>query len=319
MWADDALPRDTDPVSRSSLGYMKSCCKEKALILIPLVNDSARKLAYILKSEGFKVHTVHFPPFKNADAKEEWNRQYEACRLAIAFHAKKPLTKRTLQKTQEQIHQAKATIQDFLESSEGVISGTCRMCILGSYYCTDNLSEWSHRLGSLTARLRKEKTVAKSEKCKILLLGSPIYFPNYKVPFLIEETGLEICLQADYTTLSQQGGGCLEQTKKADSIAAFFANDASPAYVKNDSLHERIIKLVSEKEIDGIVYHVLKGQIEYDFELGRFEEFFEKMDIPVFRLETDYNYQDVEQLRIRLEAFSEVLGQKQYRKGDAAI
>lgn len=318
-WADDVVPRDTDPVSRSSLGYMKSCCKEKALILIPLVNDSARKLAYILKSEGFKVHTVHFPPFKNEDSKEEWNRQYEACRLAIAFHAKKPLTKRTLQKTQEQIHQAKAAIQDFLESSEGVISGTCRMCILGSYYCTDNLSEWSHQLRSLTARLRKEKTVAKSEKCKILLLGSPIYFPNYKVPFLIEETGLEICLQADYTTLSQQDGGCLEQMEKVDSRTAFFANDASPAYVKNDSLHERIIKLVSEKEIDGIVYHVLKGQIEYDFELGRFEALFEKMDIPVFRLETDYNYQDVEQLRIRLEAFSEVLSQKQYRKGDATI
>lgn len=319
MWADDIVPRDTDPVSRSSLGYIKSCCKEKPLILIPLVNDSARKLAYILKSEGFKVHTVHFPPFKNADSKEEWNRQYEACRLAIAFHAKKPLTKRALQKAQEQIHQAKAAIREFMESSEGVISGTCRMCILGSYYCTNNLSEWSHRLESLTARLRKVKIDAKSEKCKVLLLGSPIYFPNYKVPFLIEETGLEICLQADYTTLSLQGGGCLEQTKKADSIAAFFANDASPAYIKNDSLHERIIKLVSEKEIDGIVYHVLKGQIEYDFELGRFEELFEKMNIPVFRLETDYNYQDVEQLRIRLEAFSEVLGQKQYRKGDAAI
>lgn len=319
MWVDDVVPRDTDPVSRSSLGYMKSCLKEKSLILIPLVNDSARKLAYILKSEGFKVHTVHFPPFKNADSKEEWNRQYEACRLAIAFHVKKPLTKRSLQKKQEQIHQAKIAIQDFLESSQGVISGTCRMCILGSYYCTNHLSEWIHRLECLTARLRKEKIVAKSEKRKVLLLGSPVYFPNYKVPFLIEETGLEICLQADYTTLSLQSGGRLEQTKKVDSIAAFFIKDASPAYVKNNSLHEQIIKLISEKEIDGIVYHVLKGQIEYDFELGRFEELFEKLDIPVFRLETDYNYQDVEQLRIRLEAFSEVLGQKQYRKEEVAI
>ena len=52
MWADDAVPRDTDPVSRSSLGYLKSCFTERTLILVPLVNDSARKLAYILKSEG---------------------------------------------------------------------------------------------------------------------------------------------------------------------------------------------------------------------------------------------------------------------------
>lgn len=318
MWADDVVPRDADPVSRSSLGYIKFCFTKKALVLIPLVNDSTRKLAYILKSEELNVHMVHFPPFKNADSKEEWNRQYEACRSAIAFHLKKPLTKRTLQKSQKQIKQAKDRIRDFLEVSKDIISGTSRMFILSSYYCTSNLSEWSHQLECLTAKLRKEKAISKSQKGKVLLLGSPIYFPNYKIPFLIEETGLEICLQADYTTLSLQNSGCLNQMQKVNSIDAFYTNDASSAYVKNDSFYEQIIKLVSEKEIDGIVYHVLKGQIEYDFELGRFEELFEKMDIPVFRLETDYNYQDVEQLRIRLEAFSEVLSQRKYRKGAVA-
>ncbi|MDE7310617.1 MAG: 2-hydroxyacyl-CoA dehydratase family protein [Eubacterium sp.] len=319
MWADDAVPRDTDPVSRSSLGYLKSRFTQRPLILVPLVNDSARKLAYILKSEGFKVHTVHFPPVKNADSIEEWNRQYEACRSAVAFHLKKPLTKRVLKKSQEQIRRAKANIRDFLEISEGVINGTCRMFILGSYYCAENLSEWSHQLECLTARLRKEKTAGKSGKNKVLLLGSPVYFPNFKVPFLIEETGVEVCMQADYTALSLQNGGCVAKAQKADSIAAFFTSDASSAYVKNDSLYEQTVKLISEKGIDGIVYHILKGQIEYDFELGRFEKLFERMDIPVFRLETDYNYQDVEQLRIRLEAFAEVLDQRKYGKGAAAI
>lgn len=64
--------------------------------------------------------------------------------------------------------------------------------------------------------------------------------------------------------------------------------DVSSAYVKNDSLYECIEKLITEKDIDGVVYHVLKGQIEYDFELGRFEELFEHLNVPVFRLETDY-------------------------------
>ena len=94
----------------------------------------------------------------------------------------------------------------------------------------------------------------------------------------------------------------------------------SSAYVKNDSFYERIEKLLRKKEIDGVVYHVLKGQIEYDFELGRFEELFEKRDIPVFRLETDYNYQDIEQLRIRMEAFSEILSQRGYiRSGKETV
>ena len=126
---------------------------------------------------------------------------------------------------------------------------------------------------------------------------------------------MEICSQADYTTLQMQAAWDWE----GDSGDTFYSRDVSPAYVSNGSLYKLTVKMVSEQKIEGIVYHVLKGQIEYDFELGRLEDAFEKMDIPVFRLETDYNYQDVEQLRIRLEAFSEVLQQKKYGKEALAI
>lgn len=110
MWADDLVPRDTDPVSRSGLGYLKSGFAEHALILIPLVNDSSRKLAYILKTMGLKVHTFHFPPVKNKDSMEEWNRQYEACRSAVSRHLKKPLTERALEKSREQIRQDRKSV-----------------------------------------------------------------------------------------------------------------------------------------------------------------------------------------------------------------
>ena len=46
------------------------------------------------------------------------------------------------------------------------------------------------------------------------------------------------------------------------------------------------------------------------FELPRIEKAAEELDIPVFRLETDYQYQDMEQLRIRMEAFGEMLTQR---------
>lgn len=312
LWADDLVPRNTDPVSRSGLGYLKIGFAEKALILIPLVNDSARKLAYILKSQGLKVHTVHFPPIKDAESRKEWNRQYESCRSAIAGHLKRPLTRRTLQKAMEKTERARKQIRGFLSASEGVLNGAGRMLVLNSYYCANDLDEWSRQLKGLTERLGKEKNRREKGRNKVLLLGSPVYFPNYKVPFLIEETGLSLFLQADYTSLPLQMGTCLDNENQEKFAENVYRNDASPAYVKNDSLYRQIVKLVSENQIDGVVYHVLKGQIEYDFELGRFEKLFENMDIPVFRLETDYNYQDVEQLRIRLEAFSEVLNQRTY-------
>jgi len=77
--------------------------------------------------------------------------------------------------------------------------------------------------------------------------------------------------------------------------------------------------LLQKGDIEGVVYHVLKGQIEYDFELENYEKQFSAYGVPVFRLETDYQYQDVEQLRIRLEAFSEMLAHNRCREVKKAL
>lgn len=94
---------------------------------------------------------------------------------------------------------------------------------------------------------------------------------------------------------------------------SFYQTDGSDAYPKNETLFSHVTETVISKPIDGVVYQVLKGQIGHDFELERYEAFFAARNIPVFRLETDYNYQDVEQLRIRLEAFREMLEQRDYK------
>ena len=308
LWADGDVPRDTDPVSRSSLGYFNSGFGKDSLILVPLVSDSSRKLAYLLKTDGFKVHTFHFPPVKDLFFRTEWERQYESCRRAIAMHLKRPITKRQLKDSAETVGRAKKELQKFLSASADVLPGSIRLFVTNSFYFADDLSLWAAQLESWSARLRHMFSSRMMEKRKVLLLGSPIYFPNYKVPLLIEDAGLEISGQADYSSLQLQSG-----------IAGFYWQDASPAYVRNDSFFRQIQELAGKREVDGVVYHVLKGQIEYDFEFTRLEGFFESMSIPVFRLETDYNYQDVEQLRLRLEAFSEVLNQRRYGRWAAAI
>lgn len=75
---------------------------------------------------------------------------------------------------------------------------------------------------------------------------------------------------------------------------------------------------LNTQRVDGILFHVLKGQIEFDFELARIEELAEACGMPVFRLETDYQPQDVEQLRIRAEAFAEMLSQNRLKGADAS-
>ena len=70
-------------------------------------------------------------------------------------------------------------------------------------------------------------------------------------------------------------------------------------------------KLIKENKIQGVIYHVLRGCLVYDFEYRRIEEELGKLGIPVIRLESDYNEEDIEQLRIRIEAFIELIKLKQ--------
>lgn len=242
IWADGYVPRDTDPVSRSAMGYFKSGFGKGSLILAPLVNDSARKLAYLLQSDGFKVHSFHFPPVKNETSFVEWERQYDACRIAIARHLKRPVTRGMLRKSAGSVRQAKECLREFLNLSAGILPGSIRHFVSTSYYFADDLPRWAAHLREWSAKLLHMAVSRPGERSKVLLLGSPIYFPNYKVPFLIEEAGLEISGQANYSTLQVQS-----------RQSGFYLQDVSPAYVKNDALFQQVQEWAHGHEIDGVV------------------------------------------------------------------
>lgn len=322
LWVDDMVPRDTDPVSRSALGYLSNDffnLTGKALIIIPLVNDSSRKQAYMLKTAGKKVCTVSLPSQKNSVSEQEWMRQIEKCISVLEKHTHRLVTKHSIRKAGRLVKEAKKQAEIFLKLSRekpGLVHGICRMFILNSYYFTDNVEEWSRHVESMNQWLAASNVPEKQQKSKVLLAGSPVYFPNYKIPFLLQEAGMEIAENIDYSVWHLTGQP--EQQKNMQEVWAagvMYRNDCSSAYINNYMLYHAVAECIREKNIDGVVWHVLKGQIEYDFELERMEELFEKQGVPVFRLETDYNRQDIEQLRIRMEAFAELLEQKKYRKG----
>uniref|UniRef100_UPI00292F2A1B 2-hydroxyacyl-CoA dehydratase family protein n=1 Tax=uncultured Ruminococcus sp. TaxID=165186 RepID=UPI00292F2A1B len=66
--------------------------------------------------------------------------------------------------------------------------------------------------------------------------------------------------------------------------------------------------------VQGVIYHVLRGCLVYDYEYQVMEEELGKLGIPIIRIESDYNEEDVEQLRIRIEAFIELI---KYGKGSS--
>lgn len=325
-WADDLVPRDTDPVSRSVLGFLQGQERpEETLFLVPVSSDSMRKTADLLTRQGRKVHIIDVPPQRrDPSARGKWQEQMLRMTEAVARHTHTIVTKKKLRTAVSLVDGARRALADFLALTwgrEDLLTGTARLLVQNSYYYTSDLAGWTRRLRLLSEELRGRQCYpVLSRRPGVLLLGSPVYFPNYKIPFLVEETGLTVLRNVDVTTQKlllrpapPKQSRSLERQIRAVADR-WYRWDGSPAYAVNEALYQSVIRLLRGKRVEGVVYHVLKGQIEYDFELERFEALFDDMGIPVFRLETDYQYQDVEQLRIRMEAFSEMLTQNRYRE-----
>lgn len=330
VWSDELVPRDTDPVSRSILGYIhrpNGADFSKTLFIIPLINDAMRKIAYELKSEGRKICLVDICPDRNDSyAPHKYTKQMKAMCGAISEHMGVRVTRRSVVSAMKCVSTARCTLHRFLEVSQqhsGIITDSAVLFVRNTYYLTNSLDEWTYHTEQLISEIEHgtdRRCLVKNNRPNVILMGSPIIFPNYKIPFLVQDIGLAVGNAVDGSTLrtnvvyhsKAMWGG---RDKLIENIAKkWYAYDCSSAFIKNDVLYDYVSWLVRKETIDGVVCHILKGQIAYDFELDRFETMLSQYGIPVFRLETDYQYQDVEQLRIRMEAFSEMLVQKKYKE-----
>ena len=328
-WSDDIVPRDTDPISRSVLGYINRPESDfsDTLFIIPLIRDSMRKIAGELRSKGMKICLVDIPPDRrDVYGAEKFKKQLKEMCAAAAAHTGSKVTRRGIVSAMKRVSAARAALRRFMEVSRGkahIITDAARMLVGNSYYMTASLDEWTFRTEALSDEIEYRADRLKNRKRsrpEVIIAGSPVLFPNYKVPFLVQDSGLSVWGTVD--PLTMKSSVIYDKNMMRGSMDRLIGNiaslwrryDASSAYIKNDVIYDCIAYLAGKGSVEGVVYHVLKGQIEYDFELERIESMLSKFGIPVFRLETDYQYQDVEQLRIRMEAFSEMLVQNRYRR-----
>ena len=328
QWSDDVVPRDSDPASRSILGYalrLAARADIDPLFVVPVANDNMRKIAYCLKLEGHAVVSIDIPPVAtDSSAQQAWERSTQTLVQAVAHHVGKRVTARRLRNTNQLVRNARAAILAFERSCvecPGVLDDEARLLVTNTYYQTNDLVQWTAALNELATEVRARYTTigrpSSTAPC-ILVVGSPILFPQFKVLELINDAGLRTLATVDAASTSRFAS--LSEQESSGGAAALmralsrkhYAFDSSSASVINWAMERYVEHLLSSMEVDGVVFHILKGQIEYDFALSRLEPLFDRLDIPVFRLETDYQYQDVEQLRIRLEAFAEMLGQRKF-------
>ena len=320
-WSDALLPRDADPVSRSACGWLlneKFGLAENAIVVMALSSDNRRKLVSLLRGNGIRVAAADMPPrYDTSEAREAWTAEMLRLADTVSAHTRIRLSARRLKaaiRQREQVREAAIDFENIAWQATDSMSPALRDIIMESAWYAPDRKEWACHLRALTAQIStwiRQYYHQPDERPWVLLAGSPIVFPNEKLPNLLEASGLYLADRADPITL-QTDIPCADTGHSVPGMLRRTADlrvrmETSGSWISNDGLLSAVQCRLEHLPVSGIVWHVLKGQIEYDFELPRVEALAAEYGVPVIRLETDYQQQDVEQLRIRLEAFAEML------------
>ena len=154
--------------------------------------------------------------------------------------------------------------------------------------------------------------VTKKGAPRILITGSPMPIPSWKLHAIIEGCGgavvcEETCTGTRYfETLIAEGGKSVDENLQAIAQRGLSINCA--CFTPNDARVEDILRLVEEYKADGVIYYNLQFCQPYSIEYRKVEKALQDAGIPVTKIESDFSDEDSGQLQTRIQAFLEMVG-----------
>lgn len=292
-------------------------------MVIPVTCDCKKNLAGML--ERLKPTVIlHMPSSKERDADmEEYVRELYRLIPILEGVTGQQVTPRSLAEAINQKGCAQyemSRFQAYRRHDPLLLHGTQVMTVMNTFAYMPPL-EWAKHMRKLNdkleERLQQRNFAAKANRPRVLVTGSPIVYPNLKIPLLIEEMGG--MLAADETCMGERAlYDPLAVTDRSfdgmmRALAGRYTRPCTcPTFTDNRQRIFRIKQMIKDHQLQGVIYHVLRGCLVYDYEYPVLEEALEEEGIPIIRVESDYNEEDVEQLRIRIEAFIELLKLKDH-------
>ncbi len=180
----------------------------------------------------------------------------------------------------------------------------------------DDISRWTARVAELIRELRDKGSqgihAGEVGAARVLVAGSPIIFPNFKIPSVIEESGGIIVLdELCSATRILNDPVIVDETNVPELIRAvaerYFYPCTCPCFSPNDERIRRLKEVIERYHIEGVVFHTLRGCHLNIIEGTKIELVLDSMKVPMLKLESEYDEGDIEQIRTRVEAFVEMI------------
>jgi benzoyl-CoA reductase/2-hydroxyglutaryl-CoA dehydratase subunit BcrC/BadD/HgdB len=323
FWVPDGekvLPTNTCPLIKASVGARlgRTCPFFRiADMYVGETTCDGKKKAWEILAGDVPVHVMDLPQMKRAKDIEKWADEIKEFKAVVEKETGNEVTAEKLGAAIKMINdkrRALARLYDFRKNEKLPISG--KDCLLISqiafYDDPARFAQMTNRLcDELEKRVAEGVSVFAEGTKRIMLTGTPLAIPNWKLHNIVETSGGAVVCE-EMCTGTRYFERLVDETKETvdEQIAAIadrYMGINCACFTPNSARIDDIIRLAKEYKVDGVIDVNLKFCSLYDTEGYSVEKALKEAGIPVLGIETDYVDSDAEQLRTRISAFLEML------------
>lgn len=316
--AEETLPRNLCPLIKSSYGFaVTDTCpffRFSDLIVADTTCDGKKKMFEIM-ADIKPVHVLQLPHQQNFKAfLKPWENEIKQLISVLEKTTGKTITNEKISSAISLLNRerrAKKRLMDVAKTIPSPLSGIMLLEILfktGFFADKQKGIDLINEIVEECNRIieQKESPYTK-ETPRILLTGVPTGLGSDKVVRLIEESNASVVAFESCSGYKQTFQ--VDETKEpvlalAEQYLSIPCSVMSPNKGRIDLLKD----MIKEFSIDGVVDLTWQACHTYNIESFYIQKLVEdSFNLPFLHLETDYSESDSEQLRVRIEAFLEMV------------
>ena len=324
FWVPDGekvLPKSTCPLIKASVGARlgKTCPFFRlADMYVGETTCDGKKKAWEILGEDVPMHIMDIPQMKPPEDIERWAGEIKKFAKVVEDLTGNQITIEKLNeaiKTVNEKRKAMARVYEARKADKLPISGKDALLMSQIAFFDDptRCAQMCNKLADeLDKRIEDGVSVFPAGTKRILLTGTPLAIPNWKLHHIVETSGAavvceEMCTGTRYfENLVDDSCQTLDEAYMA--LAQRYMKTNCACFTPNTGRIDDLLRLAKEYKVDGVIDVNLKFCCLYDTEGYNVEKAMKAAGIPVLGIETDYTDTDAEQLKTRVQAFVEMLG-----------
>lgn len=318
--AEQLVPRNTCALIKSFIGFkMAKLCPftESSDLIVGETTCDGKKKAYEAFNEIAPTYVMEVPQTKTEAARELWKSEVRRYMAEVEKLTGKTISAADLKrgiKIANEKRQALQRLTALRAADPAPISGRDALLVNQiSFY--DEPVRFTAKINELCDELEKRvednSGVTPAKTPRLMLSGCPMAVPNWKLPYVIENSGAvivgeESCIGTrNSRDLVDESGDTMEAM--IDAIVDRYMKIDCACFTPNNERLDNVKSLATDLKADGVIHYSLLFCQPYAHEALKVDKVLQEAGIPMLSIETDYSMEDVEQLKTRVEAFVETL------------